>query len=124
MVLLRLMRIQIMSKNNKNNDVEPTITLTDPDTGATLSIPESNVTTHNVDQWSEHDYTITLDNNMSDTVTYGIDSGIFHDTDFNTIFERPSDKHIRKRYTSHKKIDDVSDIGIHTLEKMSKRGEK
>lgn len=125
MVLLRLTQIRIMSKNNKNNDLTSRITLTDPDTGVTLSVPESNVTNHEYDEsWNETDYTITLDSNMSDTVTYGVGSGIFSDTDFNTIFERPSEKHIRKRYTSHKKVDNVSDIGIHTLEKMSKRGEK
>ena len=112
MVLLRLTQIQIMSKNSKT-----TITLTDPDTGVTLSVPENNVT-----HWDESEYTITLDSNMDDTITYGIGSGIFHETDFNTIFERPTDRHIRKRYTSHKKVDDISDIGIHILEQMSKRG--
>ena len=107
-----------MSKNNSEN--KHTITLTDPDTGVTLSIPENNVTTHEYDDYititSEDDYSITLDNLVSnDYIDY---------SDIRSIYERPSDNVIRKRYIGHKRIDDLSDIGIHTLEQMSKRGKK
>ena len=112
MVLLRLTQIRIMSKNNKKTQ---TITLTDPDTGVTLNIPEYDVTTH------DDDYiTITTENRFSDVV----DTGMINPSDFRSIYERPNEKTIRKRYVGHKKIDDISDIGIHTLEKMSKRGSK
>ena len=47
-----------------------------------------------------------------------------YSSDFRSIYERPNEKTIKKRYVGHKKIDDISDIGIHTLEKMSKRGNK
>jgi hypothetical protein len=110
MVLLRLTQIQIMSKNNEKKQ---TITLTDPDTGVTLSIPEYNVTTH------DDDYiTITTDSMFSDV----IDTGLVNSSEFRSIYERPNEKTIRQRYVGHKKIDNISDIGIHTLEKMSKRG--
>lgn len=109
-----------MSKNNNKKEYDQTITLTDPDTGVTLHVPSENVRT-----WDD-DYTITIDTSTdtSDYITTAINSGIFSEHDFRSIYERPSDKHIRKRYVGHKKIDDVSDIGIHTLEKMSKRGDK
>lgn len=101
-----------MSKNNKKTQ---TITLTDPDTGVTLSIPEYDVTTHN-DDYIE----IKTENRFSDVV----DTGVLKSSDFRSIYERPNEKTIRKRYVGHKKIDDISNIGIHTLEKMSKRGNK
>lgn len=118
MVLLRLMRIQIMSKN-KNNEFEPTITLTDPDTGATLSIPESNVTTHNDDY-----ITITSDDTTTITLENYVSNDFIDYSDISTIYERPTDRTIRKRYTGHKKFHDIGDIGIHTLEKISKRGKE
>jgi len=112
MVLLRLTQIRIMSKNNKKIQ---TITLTDPDTGVTLTVPEYDITTH------DDDYiTITTENRFSDVV----DTGMVNSSDFRSIYERPNEKTIKKRYVGHKKIDDISDIGIHTLEKMSKRGNK
>jgi hypothetical protein len=53
-----------------------------------------------------------------------VDTGMVNSSDFRSIYERPNEKTIKKRYVGHKKIDDISDIGIHTLEKMSKRGNK
>ena len=118
MVLLRLMRIQIMSKN-KENEYNQTITLTDPDTGATLSIPEGNV-----NNWDDDYITITSDDAKTITLSDYVDNEFIRYSDLTTIYERPNEKTIRKKYTGHKKIDDISDIGIHTLEKMSKRGDK
>jgi len=111
MVLLRLTQIQIMSKN-KNERV--TITLTDPDTGVTLKVPESKVT-----NWDGYDVSV-----KNDSYKWIVDSGIIDSSDLTSIYERPSDKTIRQRYTGHRKIDNISNIGIHTLEKMSKRGKK
>ena len=121
MDLLRLMRTQTMSKNdNNNNEFEKTITLTDFDTGVTLSIPDSNVTDH------EYDDYITINSTDPTTIKYDdlIASGFVDSVDISTIYERPNDKQLRKRYTGHKKFYDVGDIGIHTLEKISKRDKK
>ena len=107
-----------MSKNNNNDTL---ITLTDPDTGVTLSIPDSNVTNHDYDGYDEY-ITFSSDDTTTVTLEHKINSGILRSGDLTTIYERPSNNTIRKRYTGHKKIHDISDIGIHTLEKISKRG--
>lgn len=113
-----------MSKN-KNTESD-NIVLTDLDTGVTLNIPSSKVVT--TDNYSHMDdsYDITIDTSTttSNTIsTMVTTSGIFTDDDFIAIYESPNDIIIRKRYIGHKKIQDISDIGMHTLEKMSKRGD-
>ena len=114
-----------MSKNENNNEFESTITLTDPDTGWTVSLPDDmSTTTVDINDTSyASDYTITLDTTTPSSVDYStyIDNGILSDFDLSSIYEKPNDQTIRKRYTGHKKINDISDIGIHTLEQMSKR---
>jgi len=134
MGLQHLMRIQIMSKN-KDDDLE-NIVLTDLDTGVTLNIPSSKVVTHDsYSHMSDFDMSdnssITIDTssltsdyiyNHSDYISTLTNTGVFSEDDFSAIYERPSDKVIRKRYTGHKKVQDISEVGIHTLEKMSKRG--
>jgi len=122
MDLLHLVRILTMSKNNEESEK---ITLTDPDTGATLEIPTVNVTewddSHKYYGTNPNDYTITVDTgSYSDLVNVGI----LDDIDFTSIFERPNNETIRKRYTAHKKIDNIQDVGLHVLEKMSKRGKE
>lgn len=125
MVLLRLMRIPIMSKND-NEEFEPTITLTDPDTGWTVSLPDDMSTTPidiTSDSSYSSDYTITLDTTTPSSVDYSayIDNGILSEFDLSSIYEKPNEKTIRKRYTGHKKLNDIGDVGVHILEKMSKR---
>jgi hypothetical protein len=132
MGLQHLMRIQIMSKN-KDDDLE-NIVLTDLDTGVTLNIPSSKVVTHDsYSHMSDFDMSdfdmsdnssITIDTSSltSDYISTLTNTGVFSEDEFSAIYERPSDKVIRKRYTGHKKVQDISEVGIHTLEKMSKRG--
>jgi len=123
MGLQHLMRIQIMSKN-KDEDLED-IVLTDLDTGVTLNIPSSNVVTHDSYSHMNNDISgITIDTSSltSDYISTLTNTGVFSEDEFSAIYERPSDKVIRKRYTGHKKVQDISEVGIHTLEKMSKRG--
>ncbi len=123
MGLQHLMRIPIMSKN-KDEDLED-IVLTDLDTGVTLNIPSSKVVTH--DSYSHMNngisgITIDTSSLTSDYISTLTNTGVFSEDEFSAIYERPSDKVIRKRYTGHKKVQDISEVGIHTLEKMSKRG--
>ena len=132
MGLQHLMRIQIMSKN-KDDDLE-NIVLTDLDTAVTLNIPSSKVVTHDsYSHMSDFDMSdfdmsdnssITIDTSSltSDYISTLTNTGVFSEDEFSAIYERPSDKVIRKRYTGHKKVQDISEVGIHTLEKMSKRG--
>ena len=123
MGLQHLMRIQIMSKN-KDEDLED-IVLTDLDTGVTLNIPSSKVVTHDSYSHMNNDISgITIDTSSltSDYISTLTNTGVFSEDEFSAIYERPSDKVIRKRYTGHKKVQDISEVGIHTLEKMSKRG--
>ena len=112
-----------MSKN-KDEDLED-IVLTDLDTGVTLNIPplingvidesypiiSNEISGIDTSSRTQNDYISTLTN-----------TGMFSEDEFSAIYERPSDKVIRKRYTGHKKVQDISEVGIHTLEKMSKRG--
>jgi hypothetical protein len=112
-----------MSKN-KDEDLED-IVLTDLDTGVTLNIPSSNVVTHDSYSHMNNDISgITIDTSSltSDYISTLTNTGVFSEDEFSAIYERPSDKVIRKRYTGHKKVQDISEVGIHTLEKMSKRG--
>jgi len=132
MGLQHLMRIQIMSKN-KDDDLE-NIVLTDLDTGVTLNIPSSKVVTHDsyshmsdfdmsdFDMSNNSSITIDTSSLTSDYISTLTNTGVFSEDEFSAIYERPSDKVIRKRYTGHKKVQDISEVGIHTLEKMSKRG--
>jgi len=127
MGLQHLMRIQIMSKN-KDDDLE-NIVLTDLDTGVTLNIPSSKVVTHDsyshmsdFDMGDNSSITIDTSSLTSDYISTLTNTGVFSEDEFSAIYERPSDKVIRKRYTGHKKVQDISEVGIHTLEKMSKRG--
>ena len=123
MGLQHLMRIQIMSKN-KDEDLQD-IVLTDLDTGVTLNIPSSKVVTHDSYSHMNNDISgITIDTSSltSDYISTLTNTGVFSEDEFSAIYERPSDKVIRKRYTGHKKVQDISEVGIHTLEKMSKRG--
>tara|TARA_Y100000389_G_scaffold175540_1_gene186399 strand:+ start:37 stop:411 length:375 start_codon:yes stop_codon:yes gene_type:complete len=123
MGLQHLMRIPIMSKN-KDEDLED-IVLTDLDTGVTLNIPSSKVVTHDSYSHMNNDISgITIDTSSltSDYISTLTNTGVFSEDEFSAIYERPSDKVIRKRYTGHKKVQDISEVGIHTLEKMSKRG--
>jgi len=121
-----------MSKN-KDDDLE-NIVLTDLDTAVTLNIPSSKVVTHDsYSHMSDFDMSdfdmsdnssITIDTSSltSDYISTLTNTGVFSEDEFSAIYERPSDKVIRKRYTGHKKVQDISEVGIHTLEKMSKRG--
>ena len=110
-----------MSKKNNNNDNHSTITLTDPDTGAILSIPDNMVTDHEYD--SSNDYiTITSDDNTTISLDNLISNDYINYNDIRSIYERPNNTTIRKRYVGHKHFDDLGDIGVHTLEQMSKRG--
>ena len=112
-----------MSKN-KDEDLED-IVLTDLDTGVTLNIPSSKVVTHDNYSHMNNDISgITIDTSSltSDYISTLTNTGVFSEDEFSAIYERPSDKVIRKRYTGHKKVQDISEVGIHTLEKMSKRG--
>ena len=112
-----------MSKN-KDEDLED-IVLTDLDTGVTLNIPSSKVVTHDSYSHMNNDISgITIDTGSltSDYISTLTNTGVFSEDEFSAIYERPSDKVIRKRYTGHKKVQDISEVGIHTLEKMSKRG--
>ena len=92
-------------------------------------IPSSKVVTHDsYSHMSDFDMSdnssITIDTSSltSDYISTLTNTGVFSEDEFSAIYERPSDKVIRKRYTGHKKVQDISEVGIHTLEKMSKRG--
>ena len=108
-----------MSKNN--NEYDQTITLTDPDTGVTLSIPDNMVTEY--DDSSEY-ITITGTDNTTITIDNLVSNDFIDYNEIRSIYERPNNNTIRKRYVGHKKFDDLSDIGVHTLEQMSKRGKQ
>lgn len=100
-----------------NNEVDK-ITLIDPDSGQTLDIPAVSCN-WNADDY-KYDYTMQTQPGIQNNI---IESGIISSENFSTIFERPRDNELRKRYTGHKKVYDVNNIGIHILEKLSKRGE-
>jgi len=112
MVLLRLIRIPIMSSSDQER-----IILTDLDSGQTLEIPPKSVTFHE----TEYKY-VSSAQRTTDLYEQYINSGILSSDDLSTIFERPRDNEVKKRYTGHRKIYNVNDIGIHILEKISKRG--
>ena len=109
-----------MSKNKNTNSGD--LVLTDLDTGVTLSVPSANVTTHDNYSHMDNSYTITSDITGDSNIYISTDTVAFTDDEFNAMYDRPNDKIIKKRYAGHKKVQDISEVGMHTLEQMSKRG--
>jgi hypothetical protein len=62
------------------------------------------------------------DDDLENIVLTDLDTGVTLNIPSSKVVTHDSYKVIRKRYTGHKKVQDISEVGIHTLEKMSKRG--